>query len=119
MSDTDVRLILDRLDTVSGDIRSEIHTRISDIGAHLSHRIDELCSRVGTQNGRVGKCEQLIASIEARQEVLHGDGPPGRDGGGSRWWKPSKPLVQGGAGAGLAIALIELAKVVVPAVVGK
>jgi len=104
MTDTD--LILARLDDVKDD---------------LGARIVELRDRVAASNGRLGKLEadqavivERIQTIQARgcarASEIHA-GPAGGNGGaGGSWLKPAKPLVQGGAGAGFVVFLIELAK---------
>jgi len=101
MTDTD--LILSRLDDVKED---------------LSARIVELRDRVAVSNGRLSKLEaegavlsERIQTIQARGCARAGEinGGPASPGTGS-WLKPAKPLVQGGAGAGIVVALVELAK---------
>ena len=100
MTDTD--LILSRLDDVKED---------------LSARIVELRDRVAVSNGRLGKLEadqavlsERIQTIQARGCARAGEINGGPAASGGSWLKPAKPLVQGGAGAGIVVALVELAK---------
>lgn len=101
MTDTD--LILSRLDDVKED---------------LSARIVEVRDRVQVQNGRLAKLEageavliERIQTIQARgcARAVEMHSEPAASGNGS-WLKPPKSLVQGGAGAGIVVALVELAK---------
>ena len=107
------------------DDRTDLILRaIDDMGERLEGRIDELRDKVIAQNSRIGKLESACAvfdeKIDTIQErgctcvgMLNTSAPPGSTS--DSWWKPSKPLAQGGVGAGLVVALVELAKVAVSA----
>jgi hypothetical protein len=105
MDDTKADLILSRLD---------------DTREHISQRIDELRDRVDAQNSRIGKLEATDAVIGERVNTiqkrgcaigsrLHLEVQGGKPDEAS-WWKPSKPLAQGGVGAGIVVAVVELIK---------
>jgi hypothetical protein len=106
MDDTKADLILSRLD---------------DTREHISQRIDELRDRVDAQNSRIGKLEAtdavLIERVETIQQRgcavgarLHGEPPGKANEPEASWWRPSKPLAQGGVGAGIVVAVVELIK---------
>lgn len=94
-------------------------TRLVD---YTGERFDRLETMVrdgfGAMNGRTRKLEEAqavlaerIATIQARgcarAETLHAPGEQ------QSWWKPSRPLAQGGVGAGIVVGIIELGKAIV------
>ena len=106
------------------DDRTDLILRaIDDMSERLEGRIDELRDKVIAQNSRIGKLESTCAVFDARITTIDTRGSARLaelsetrgDGTNSSWWKPSKPLAQGGVGAGLVVALVELAKVAVSA----
>jgi CRP-like cAMP-binding protein len=114
MDDTKADLILSRLD---------------DTREHISKRIDELRDRVDAQNSRIGKLEAtdavLIERVETIQQRgcavgarLHGEPPGKANEPEASWWKPSKPLTQGGVGAGIVVTVIEVVKAALAALRG-
>lgn len=58
-------LILDKIDHLETNLSGQIH----DMNANLGGRITELAGKVSVQNGRVGKLESCVTTIQTERAM--------------------------------------------------
>ncbi len=87
-----ISLLIDRIDSLETSLTKRIDVSDEQIG----RRIDDLTTRVGAQNGRIGKCEERISAEDSDIKVLIA-----RQRVNKRQWA----MVSGASAAGGAILL--------------